>query len=73
MKGNDFIFDFVNLLNQKCHKINLKSCGSYIYSPDLIKNIRPTINPNTEDDKYFARVALNQEKKKRKCENVIQF
>ena len=42
-----------------------------MYSPDLIKNIRPTINPNTEDDKYFARVALNQEKKKRKCENVI--
>ena len=27
MRGNDFIFDFVNLLHYKCDKINLKRCG----------------------------------------------
>ena len=34
MKGSDFVFDCVNLLRYKCHKINLKHGGSYIDSPD---------------------------------------
>ena len=38
MKGSDFIFDCVNLLHYKCHKINLKRCGLYIDSPDWIKD-----------------------------------
>ena len=29
MKGSDFVFDFVNLLYFKCHKINLNRGGSY--------------------------------------------
>ena len=37
MKVNNFIFDYVNLLHYKCHKIN-PNCGwSYIDSPDWIK------------------------------------
>ena len=35
--SSDFIFDYVNLLHCKCHKINLKRSGSYIDSPDWIK------------------------------------
>ena len=34
VKGNDFVFDYVQLLYYKCHKINLNSDGSYIDSPE---------------------------------------
>ena len=34
MKGRDFIFDCVNVLYHKCHKIYLKRSGSYINSLD---------------------------------------
>ena len=37
MRGNDFIFDSVQLLYYKCHKINFKPGGSYIDSPDWTK------------------------------------
>ena len=37
MKGSDSIFDGVNLLYNKFHKINSKRGGSYIDSPDWIK------------------------------------
>ena len=36
MRGSDFIFDSVQLLYHKCHKINFKRGGSYD-SPDWIK------------------------------------
>ena len=34
MKSSDFVFDYVQLLYHKCHKINLNRGGSYINSPD---------------------------------------
>ena len=34
MKGSDFIFNYVNLLYYKCHKVNPNHGGSYIDSPD---------------------------------------
>ena len=45
MKGSEFIFDYVLLLYYKCHKINLNCGGSYIDSPDCIKNKEAAINP----------------------------
>ena len=30
MKGSNFIFDAVNVLSYKCHKIDFKRGGSYI-------------------------------------------
>ena len=38
MRGSNFIFDSVQLLCYKCHRINFKRGGSYIKSPDRIKN-----------------------------------
>ena len=38
MIGSDFIFDCVDLLHSKFHEINLELVGSYIDSPDRIKN-----------------------------------
>ena len=37
MKGIEFVFDSVQLLYYKCHKVNHNSGGSYIESPDWIK------------------------------------
>ena len=51
MKGSQFVFDYVHLLHYKCHKINLDHGGSYIDSPDWIKNKKATINPINKKDK----------------------
>ena len=62
--GSDFIFDSFQLLYYKCHKTNLIRGGSYIDSPDWIKNKKVTINPKNKNDKcfqYAATVALNYE------------
>ena len=65
-RGSAFVFDCVHLLHYKCHKINPSYGGSYIDSPDWIKNKKATINSiNKKYDKYFqytVTVALNQEK-----------
>ena len=53
MKGSDFIFDSVQLMYYKCHKVNFKSGGSYIDSPDWIKKEKATINPKNTDGKCF--------------------
>ena len=37
MRVSDFIFDSVQLMYYKCHKVNFKRSGSYIDSPDCIK------------------------------------
>ena len=62
MKGSNFIFDLVQLLYYKCHKINFKRDGSYLESPNWIKSKKATINLENEDDKciqYAATISLN--------------
>ena len=70
MKGSEFVFDYVQLLYYKCHKINPNRGGSYIDSPDWIKNKKATINPINKKDnecfQYTITVALNHEGKKKK-------
>ena len=66
MKGSHCVFVYVHILHYKCHKINTNCRGSYIDSPDWIKNKKETINPvNKKDNKcfqYAVTVALNHEK-----------
>ena len=50
MKGSDFVFDYVELLNYIFHKIYLKRCGSYIETPKWIKKKKATINCHNYDD-----------------------
>ena len=38
MKGSEFIFDYVQLLYYKLHKINLNRSASYTDSPGWMKN-----------------------------------
>ena len=53
MKSNEFVFDYAHVLYYKCHKINPNRGGSYIGSPDCIKN-KAIANPiNEKENKRF--------------------
>ena len=69
IKGSKFVFDCLQLLYHKCHKVNPNRSGSYIDSPDWIKNKKAAINPiNKKDNKcfqYTVTVALNHEEIKK--------
>ena len=69
VKTIEFVFDYIQLLYYKCHKISLNCSGSYIDSRDWIKNKKTTINPiNKKDNKcfqYAVTVALNYEEIKK--------
>ena len=54
MQGSESVFDYVNLLYYKCHKINPNCGGSYIESPDWIKSKKTTINPNNKNPQMFS-------------------
>ena len=73
MRGSGFVFDSVQLLYYKCHKINFKRGGSYIDSPEWIKKKKATTNPKNTDDKcfqYAETVTLYYEENKRHPERV---
>ena len=73
IRCSDFIFDCVNLLRYKCHKINLKRGGSYLDSSDEAKNKKTTINPINDNDKYFqyaATVTLNYKEIGKKSQRI---
>ena len=53
MKSSDLIFDYVNLLYYRFQTINFKRGGSYIDSPDWIKNKKAAISPKNDDDRCF--------------------
>ena len=59
MKGSEFVFDYVHLMYDKCRKINPNRGGSYVDSPDWIKNKKAAINPIKKKDAITA--ALNYE------------
>ena len=62
MRGSEFVFDYVESLNYIFHKVDLKRSGSYIESPEWLKNKGATINCQNDDDKcfqYAITVALN--------------
>ena len=62
MSRSEFVFDGVNALYYDLNKISLNRGGSYIDSPEWIKNKKATINPKNDDDKYFQyalTIALN--------------
>ena len=64
VKGSEFVFDSIDLLYYKLHKISLNRGGSYIDSTEWLKNKNATINPKNNDGKYFQFAiteALNDE------------
>ena len=53
MKGSKFVLESVDLLYYNFHKITLERGGSYIKSPEWLRNERATINPKSMDNKCF--------------------
>ena len=70
MRGSEFVLDYAQLLYYKCDKINLNCRGSYIDSPDWIKDKKAITNPiNKKGNKYFQNaviVVLNYVEMKKK-------
>ena len=77
MKGSDFVFNYVHLMYYECHKINLNRGGSYVHSPDQIKNRKALINPINKKDKkcfqYAVTVALNHEEIKKDLQRITKI
>ena len=76
MKGSEFVFDSVNSLYYKLHKISQNKGGSYIDSPKRLKNKKATINPKKNDDKcfqYTVTVALNHEQIKKDQQRITKI
>ena len=53
-RGSEFIFENVDLLYYYFHRIDMRKSGSYIETPEWLKNKKSTINPkNLNDDNCF--------------------
>ena len=54
IKGSDFVFESVDLLDYKLHRARSRRGGSYIKSPKWLENKKAVINPKNEnDDEYL--------------------
>ena len=58
MRGSNFIFDSVQLLYHKCHKIDFERGDSFIDSPNWIEKKKATINPKNENNKCFQNAVI---------------
>ena len=77
IKGSDFVFESVELMDYKLHRVRLKRGGSYIKSPKWLENKKATINPKNENDDECLRwsiiCALNyNEIMKKEFENIFK-
>ena len=76
IKGSEFIFDGADALYYDLNKIRLSRGGSYIDSPEWLKNKKATLNPNDNDDKcfeYALNVALNYQNIKNNPERISKI
>ena len=66
MRGSEFVFDCVNELYYKLHKVDLNRGRSYVDSPKWLKDKKAIINPkNMKDNRcfqYALTVPLNYQK-----------
>ena len=73
-RGNEFIFDCVDALYYNLNKISLSRGGSYIDSPNWLKNKNATINPkNNKCFQYALAVALNDEQFKKNPQRISKI
>ena len=76
IKGSEPVFDSVDLLYYKLHKISLNGSGSYIDSSKWLKYKKATVNPKNNDDKcfqYAVTVALNYEQTKKNPQRITKI
>ena len=77
IKGSDFNFESVDLIDYKLHRVRLRRGGSYIKSPEWLLHKGATINPKNENDDECLRwsiiCALNyNEIMKKEFENIFK-
>ena len=76
IKGSDFVFKSVDLLDYKLHRVRLKIDGSYMKSPEWILHKEATIKPKNENDDEclsWSIFALNySEITKKEFENIFK-
>ena len=75
IKGSDFVFVSVDLLDQKLHIVRLNRGGSYIKSPKWLLHKGATINPKNDDEclQWSIISALNyNEITKKEFENIFK-
>ena len=76
MRGSEFSYDSVDTLYYDLNKVSLSRGGSYIDSPKWLKNKKPTINQEDNDDKYYQyalTVALNYGKIKKDPKRISKI
>ena len=64
MRGSEFVPDSIHLLYYHLQKVGLKRSGSYIDSPEWLKNKKAANNPQNNDEnvfQYALTVALNHQ------------
>ena len=50
IKGSEFVFESVKLMDYKLHRVRLRRGGSYIKSPEWLSRKGATINPENKND-----------------------
>ena len=50
IKGSDFVFESVELMDYKLHRVRLRRGRLYIKSPKWLANKKATINPKNKND-----------------------
>ena len=76
MRGSEFEFDGVNFLYYDFNKISINTGGSYIDSPQWLKNEKSTINPINNDYKcfqYAVTLALNLDKIRKNPQRISKI
>ena len=77
IKGSNFVFENVDVLDYKLHKVSLRRGGSYAKSPEWLLHKGATINPKNKNDDECLRwstiSALNyNEITKKEFENIFK-
>ena len=77
IKGSDFIFESVDLMDYKLHRVRLNRGGSYMKSPKWLENKKAVINPKNENNdiclQWLIICALNyNEIMKKQFENIFK-
>ena len=55
IKGSDFVFESVELMDYKLHRVRLRRGRSYVKSPEWLANKKATINPKNKNGDECAR------------------
>ena len=74
-RGSKFMLENVDSLYYYFQKIDTNTSGSYIDSPDWIKNKKTTINPKNKDDdecfRYTITAALNHQSIENRSDRIL--